>query len=114
VHRTYRLVADYTELMKRVRRSKCEGLKENDITKKLLDGFSPIKILTEVPRKMRNDRLNTVAIMHIYNQLLILVIEKEFLHYLHGRYIALRRGRHRAKRNSRTLWRGDVNPGTRR
>jgi hypothetical protein len=114
VHRTYRLVADYTELMKRVRRSKCEGLKEDDVARKLLGGFSPTEMLAEVPREMRNGGLNTVATVYTYNQLLVLVIEKGFLHCLHGQYIALRRGRHRARRNSRTLWRGDVNPGTRR
>jgi hypothetical protein len=71
--------------------------------KKLLNGFSSTEMLAEVPRKMRNGGLNIVATVYIYNQLLILVIEKRFLHYLHGRYIALRRERHRARRNSRTL-----------
>jgi hypothetical protein len=80
--------------MKRVRRLKCEGLKENNIARELFNGFSPIKMLTEVPREIRNGELNTVATVYIYNQLLILIIEKEFLHYLHGRYIALKRGRH--------------------
>jgi hypothetical protein len=114
VHRTYRLVAGYTKLMERVKKLKCESLKENDVTRKLLDGFSPTEMLAEMPREMRNDELNTVTTVYTYNQLLILVIKKGFLHYLHDRYIALRRERHRARRNSRTLWRGDVNPGTRR
>jgi hypothetical protein len=103
MYRTYKLIADYMKLMKRVRRLKCEGLKKNNIIKKLLNGFSFTEMLTEVPRKMRNGKLNTVVTVHTYNQLLILVIEKGFLYYLHSRYIALRKGRHQARRNNRML-----------